>query len=94
MATYIDVSALVGIKIHSSGTLTTSETVSVPANCYAKFDIIQGGVSMKTDNMASGGVTFGFLGTKEFTLSGVVTGYTTSGGSTPYCFYTIFSNNQ
>ena len=34
MATYIDVAALVGIKIHSSGKLSVGDSVTVPSGTY------------------------------------------------------------
>jgi len=96
MATYIDVAALVGIKIHSSGVLDNNETVTVPASCYAQFSIQDASNTAFKDQsimIAGGGTTFGFNGSNEFLLNGVTTDLANN-GSTNHCHYVIFSNNQ
>lgn len=93
MATYLDVGALIGIKMVSSGTLAGNSSFTVPANSFAIASVYtQGGNQQDTTaaliKIVPAGVviattsTTATFGGKGHTLSAPVVGFV------------VFSNNQ
>ena len=96
MATYLDVTSLVGVKINSSGMLGTGNSLTVPAGGYALITYINTNFTLTNTDKLPGtmvvgaGQTVAVSAGGQLTISGVNVGYTT--GST--CHYVTFVNNQ
>ena len=103
MATYLDVAALVGIKIHSSGKLSVGESVTVPSgNYYALVQLFHPAMttSGNTNDMPSPliagsnqaiAISSTGGGNGAFSIGGHDVGSTVVGITAQYV---IFQNNQ
>lgn len=97
MATYIDVAALVGIKIHSSGNLAAGDSVTVPTGSfYALVTYINTNIGVGDTHKIQAPMIVGnnqamAIGAGgQFSIGGVNIGY--ASGSTAQ--YVIYTNNQ
>lgn len=95
MATYIDVAALVGIKISTSGALSTNgSTYTVPSGSYAEVSVIAPGTGQSDNNiMLMKVVPAGGVITRTDASSISISGVSLS-ISNAVINYVVFTNNQ